>query len=139
MPAVLRDAEIGKGSRKSAGAWAALVVGVLIMVSSILATEFLDYDHNVTIDHSIGSLVLMVVVGVIVAVSALMPGLSHSTVLLVFGIFGAFTAAISHVDVVILGSIAVGAIIGALLFSKVIHYALEHYRSAMMMLIVGLT
>lgn len=139
MPTVLRDAGFGGGGRRSAGSWAAFAAGVLIMVSSILVAEFLNQDHDITVDHGFASLATMAVVGVIVAVSALLPGLSHSTVLLVFGLFGAFTAAISNVDLVILGCIAAGAVVGVLLFSKVIDYALENFRDAMMMLIVGLT
>lgn len=139
MPAVMADAGVKDRGRRSAWAWAALAAGVLIMISTIIANEFLDYDRDIAVSHDIGFLALMVVVGIVIAISALLPGLSHSTILLVFGLFNMFTAAISNFDVVIIGSIAVGAVIGVLLFSKVIGYALREHRNAMMMLILGLT
>ena len=91
------------------------------------------------VEHNAMGFIIMIGVGVIFAISAILPGLSHSTVLLVLGLMSTFTAAISDLDFFLLVPILLGLLAGALGFSKVIHKALENHHLVTMMGILGLT
>ena len=80
------------------------------------------------VEHNAMGFIIMIGVGVIFAISAILPGLSHSTVLLVLGLMSTFTAAISDLDFFLLVPILLGLLAGALGFSKVIHKALEDHH-----------
>ena len=82
---------------------------------------------------------LMIVAGLIFAIAALLPGISHSTLFIVFGLFTAFTAAVGDLIMDQVGALALGILIGVLAFSKIIHHALDTHHRAMMFLIFGLT
>ncbi|MCQ2070228.1 MAG: DUF368 domain-containing protein [archaeon] len=114
------------------------VIGMAIMVAMIALLAYND-GAEMQIGHDPVSFIVMVLVGVIVAVSILLPGLSHSTILVVIGLFGPFTKAVSDMDMGLLLPIVIGAIVGVLLFSKVIHYSLENHHHITMMAILGLT
>lgn len=113
-------------------------IGLAIMIAMVLIDAFC-HTGDVHISHDAGGLGIMFLVGIVVAVSALLPGLSHSTLLLVVGLMSTFTSAISDLDGLFIASMGIGAIIGLLGFSKVIHRALEEHHLWTMLLIVGLT
>lgn len=114
------------------------VIGLIIM-ASMLAVDLMGNSRDVEIGHSLTDMLIMFAVGLVVAVSALVPGISHSTVLIVFGLFTAFTNAISDLDFALLLPLVAGVVVGALLFSKVVHYALEKHHRTTSFLILGLT
>jgi len=89
--------------------------------------------------HDLTGILVMFAVGIIIAVSMLLPGLSHSTVLVVLGLFGTFTSAISNLDLGLLIPMALGAVAGVLMFSKLLHRALTDHHRTTMFLVMGLT
>jgi len=116
----------------------AITTGLAIMaVMGIMS--LVENTSDVNIGHDATSVLIMVGIGIIVALSALTPGVSHSTVLLVFGLFSAFTAAISNVDVYLLIPMSIGAVAGVMLFSKAISDAIGYHRRISYMVITGLT
>jgi putative membrane protein len=137
LPAVWEMAEPEKGKFTKAEL-AMFVIGFIIM-GSMLVADLTGNGGDKELGHTAADMAIMFVVGLVVAVSALMPGISHSTVLVVFGLFTAFTSAISDLDMVLLLPLLLGAIIGVLGFAKVIKYALDKYHRATGCLIFGLT
>jgi putative membrane protein len=113
---------------------AALVIGVFIMCLLL----FFRADE-ITLGHDPTSILLMVLVGVIYAISHIAPGISGSTLLLAFGLLFLTTGYIASLDVVLLIPLLVGTIIGLIGFAKVVHYALVHYRKPTYMMIFGFT
>lgn len=112
--------------------------GFVIMMIMV-AVDVLDHGQSVTVSHDALGIVLMFTVGVVIAVSALLPGLSHSTLLLVCGLMDAFIAVFSNLDFVLLIPMLAGIFGGAIVFSKIINNALEHHHFLTSVFILGLT
>lgn len=113
----------------------AFIVGVAIMVT------FMIIGWNAPMDKENSSFIVMVLIGVIYAMSLLSPGISGSTILLALGFYWVYTNVIGdfihNLDLML--PIALGVIIGALAFSKVIDYCMRNYRKTTYMAILGLT
>ncbi|MBR4226009.1 MAG: DUF368 domain-containing protein [Candidatus Methanomethylophilaceae archaeon] len=81
----------------------------------------------------------MVAAGVVYGICILSPGISGSTVLLALGLFSAVINALSELDLVSIAPLIVGAIIGGLLFAKVVDHFVTHNRKTTYFAIIGLT
>jgi len=80
----------------------------------------------------------MLLVGGALAVTAwILPGISGSLMLLLMGLYPAVLAAVSDFDVVLLGSLATGCVIGLLAFSRLLSWLLRHYRAPVLALLTG--
>ena len=123
------------GEKLTLGNIIAFIVGFAIMM------VFMVVGWNAPIDDENPGFVIMILVGVIYAMSMLSPGISGSTVLLALGFFTAFDKAISHpthnLDLIL--PIALGLLIGALTFAKVIDYCMRNHRKSTYAVILGLT
>ena len=123
------------GNRLTPADIIAFVVGVAIMV------VFMVIGWNAPVDKDNSGFIVMMLIGVIYAMSLLSPGISGSTILLALGFYWVYTNVIGdfihHMDLVL--PIALGALIGALAFSKVIDYCMRNYRKTTYMAILGLT
>ncbi len=136
---LFRNVQTERGEGKySSGNIVAFAVGLAIMAVMIVL-EAIGATGEVAVGHDAAGVAIMFLVGIIVAVSALLPGLSHSTILLVFGLMTAFLNAISNLDLLHLGALAVGALAAVLIFSKIIHRALEEHHLTTLLFILGLT
>ena len=113
----------------------AFIIGVAIMV------VFMVIGWNAPMDKDNSGFIVMVLIGIIYAMSLLSPGISGSTILLALGFYWVYTNVIGdfihHMDLVL--PIALGVLIGALAFSKVIDYCMRNYRKTTYMAILGLT
>ena len=75
-----------------------------------------------------------------IAISAmLLPGISGSFILLLLGLYQPVLLAVKNFDLNILLIFITGCITGLLLFSKCIHWLLQHYRMATQAFLLGLT
>ena len=80
----------------------------------------------------------MLLVGGALAVTAwILPGISGSLMLLLMGLYPAVLAAVSDFDVVLLGSLAAGCVIGLLAFSRLLSWLLSRYRAPVLALLTG--
>lgn len=113
-------------------------IGLIIMIIMVVFDIFSN-TQDIVINHDATGFIIMIVVGAVVAVSAILPGLSHSTLLLVLGLMTAFTKAISDFDFVFIAALAIGLLAGVFGFASVIDNALEKHHLLTMLLIVGLT
>ena len=113
----------------------AFVAGVAIMV------VFMVIGWNAPMDKDNSGFLVMMLIGVIYAMSLLSPGISGSTILLALGFYWVYTNVIGdfihNMDLML--PIALGALIGALAFSKVIDFCMRNYRKTTYMAILGLT
>ena len=113
----------------------AFIAGVAIMV------VFMVIGWNAPVDKDNSGFLVMFLIGVIYAMSLLSPGISGSTILLALGFYWVYTNVISdfihHMDLML--PIALGVLIGALAFSKVIDFCMRNYRKTTYMAILGLT
>ncbi len=113
-------------------------IGLIIMIIMVIF-DICYHTEDIVINHDATGFIIMIVVGAVVAVSAILPGLSHSTLLLVLGLMTAFTKAISDFDFVFIAALAIGLLAGVFGFASVIDNALEKHHLLTMLLIVGLT
>lgn len=75
--------------------------------------------------------------GMIAICAMILPGISGSFLLLMLGMYGFILSAVKSMDFVIICIFAVGALIGLLTFSKVLHYLLNHVRSMTLSCLTG--
>lgn len=113
----------------------AFIAGIAVMVA------FMVIGWNAPLDKENSGFLIMVVIGVVYAMSLLSPGISGSTILLALGFYWVYTEVIGdfihHLDKLL--PIALGVLIGALVFSKVIDFCMRNYRKTTYMAILGLT
>ena len=133
IPDIKRMGDDGK--KLTAADIIGFAVGVAIMV------VFMVIGWNAPVDKDNSGFIIMMLIGVIYAMSLLSPGISGSTILLALGFYWVYTNVIGdfihHMDLVL--PIALGALIGALAFSKIIDYCMRNYRKTTYMVILGLT
>ncbi|MDD4669299.1 MAG: DUF368 domain-containing protein [Candidatus Methanomethylophilus sp.] len=118
--------------------WAALIAGLLIMGSmGVLSLHTGGGDYPIADDAV--SAFIMFLVGIICAVSALAPGISHSTILIVIGMLNPFYSAIAEGDLVLVLPMLIGFVAGALLFAKFMKMVLRDHNRSTTLMIFGLT
>jgi len=82
-----------------------------------------------------GSLFL---VGAVAISAMILPGVSGSFVLLLFGVYLDILSAIIHLDVRVLGAFGLGCAVGIILFARLLNFLLERYYSPTMAFLAGL-
>jgi putative membrane protein len=107
---------------------------VVLLASAVIAWLITDLTP-VSIEPN----VLNLFVGGVVAISAMiLPGLSGSFLLLMFGLYPPIMDAIKTFDFEILGVFAAGCVVGLLLFSRVLSYLMARYYTMLMVALTGL-
>ena len=121
------------GNKLTTGNIIAFIAGFAVMVVLLVVTIANGDSRN---DDP--GFVIMVFAGVIMAMSMLAPGISGSTVLLALGLFYAYDTALGELNFKLLLPLAIGVVVGALAFAKVINYCMETNRKSTYMVILGL-
>ena len=104
-----------------------IVVGVAVGASlSLLVPTQLNTSYT-----------MVFISGMIAICAMILPGISGSFLLLMLGMYGFILSAVKSMDLVIICIFAVGALIGLLTFSKVLHYLLNHVRSMTLSFLTG--
>jgi len=75
--------------------------------------------------------------GMIAICAMILPGISGSFILLILGQYEFILGAVRSFDIVSIGSVAVGAVIGLLGFSRVLSWLLKHYENTTIAVLVG--
>ncbi len=138
IPMIYASTGVGRGEKVTVNEWGAFAVGLAVMAVMIVA-DFLGDSGEVIIDTDAAGCVILFFIGMVVAVSMMLPGLSHSTLLVAMGYFAAFTEIIGDLKIAELAIILIGAVVAVLLFSKILHRALTDHHRVTMFLILGLT
>lgn len=79
----------------------------------------------------------LVVAGAIAISALLLPGVSGSFLLLSMGLYGTVMQGIRSFDVALLGTFAVGCLIGLFGFSRLLSWLLRHHHTATLQLLIG--
>ncbi len=114
--------------------WAALVIGFAVM----LVFLWISLSGN-GVDRTVDGFAVWLLVGIILAVSKLAPGVSGSTILLALGLFTPFMDAMTAFDMSALIPGGIGLLIGVLVFARVVDYFIRNHRKSTYMVILGLT
>lgn len=131
--------------RSTSSAWVFALVGFALVALVTFASPVINSTVNLANDALSPSTVLYVFIAAMVAISAMvLPGISGSTLLLVFGLYAPIMTAIRATlsfdmnYVAVLGIFAAGAFCGVLLFTRVMKHCLEHYRAQIMFFVIGM-
>ena len=83
--------------------------------------------------------VLMFLTGMLYAVCAVSPGISGSTLLLALGLFTGLVDSLSDIHLSTFLPLVLGAVVGVLLFAKIVDRCLTDHKKSTFCVIVGLT
>ena len=127
----------------------------LVVILSLLQTERSGFQsvEFASISLSIFDLLYYFICGAIAASAMIIPGVSGSFILILLGAYGTVLSAVSGLSsalsnlqitnellnrIMILVALGVGVILGILVFAKIMSWALKHYFSNTMFIILGL-
>ena len=113
----------------------AFIIGLVIMGSFL----FLGTGNDQTLSHDLSTVIYMLIIGIILAISKIAPGISGSTILLVLGLYYPLINVMTSFDMALLIPVGIGLIVGILGFSKVMNHVLNCYRRSTYLMIFGLT
>ena len=122
------------------------IIGAAIVVAiSYFSGETLSEGINLAVGKfSVGTGIFLFFAGAIAISAMVLPGISGSTILMIFGLYIPVTTAIKdvlHLDLKYVPALfifGVGVIVGALSVVKIIKKALERFRSQTVYLIIGM-
>ena len=140
-PILFKEIKGEKVTNKKVGLF---TFGILIPLCFALTSVFAGAS-NTLVDIGIGHYALFLVVGILVSLTQLVPGLSATALLMILGYY---TALINGISRTIFSNIrlmlvyvvmVVGFVIGTLLFSKIIDKLLNNFRKPFFFTICGLS
>lgn len=136
------------GARKTPWRWTLLAIGIVIpILLSALTTNILPSSGDKSLTGlGIGDYIILLVIGIVVALTQLVPGLSASAFLMMTGYFTVLVNSISlsywkeNPSVFIVYVVlVVGFIVGLLAFSSLLNLLFKKKRETSFFLIVGLS
>ncbi|MBA8759513.1 DUF368 domain-containing protein [Staphylococcus schleiferi subsp. coagulans] len=123
-----------------------VIMGVAIIALALMAFFKGDTSHAAPsyIDLSLPMLIKYFIAGVCASSAMLLPGISGSFILLLFGVYSTVTYSISEIvrfnfeALPVILMVGMGIVVGFLIASKVIAYLLKHYTYLTYAAILGL-
>lgn len=143
FPAVFNEI---KGVKFTAGRIILFVLGVIIPIALGVLSIIISHNSGGVMTVSVVWVLLYFVIGFFASFTQIIPGLSCSAMLMMIGQYSVIFASI-HLSVLkanplillVLFSLALGFIVGFIIFSKGIHFLLEKKRDSSYCAIVGLS
>lgn len=122
----------------------AYIVGMIVMVVSLLLGSV---DSNISlVELNAVDIVLLFVLGVVITLSKVVPGLSGAAILLAIGLYTPLMSLIGGTDLSVIMDritaiipIGIGIIIGAIGLAKIVDHFMQHHRRSTYFCILGLT
>lgn len=88
--------------------------------------------------HSVGSLLYAMLCGALAISAMILPGISGSFVMLLMGQYKNMVHAINERDLIFIGALGIGAVLGAILFTRLLQMLLRKYHSQTIAFLIGL-
>ncbi len=95
-------------------------------------------DTDRQVGRSVGRLVYLFIVGTIAISAMILPGISGSFVMLLFGVYFEILLAINNRDLTLLITFAIGCGLGLLAFTRLLNFLLERYHDLTVSFLIGL-
>ncbi|MBQ7760623.1 MAG: DUF368 domain-containing protein [Clostridia bacterium] len=132
-----------KGEKSSPSRITLLVVGAIIPLAITIVSMFVGGNNSLE-NLEPWHYAIFAGIGVLVSLTQLIPGLSATVLLMIFGYYSPLITGVEDVFsntslLLVYGSLAVGFVIGVLLFSKLISVVLEKAKVAFYYLVCGLS
>jgi putative membrane protein len=118
------------------------ILPFLITLAVALSFVFIETGYgNVRMaahaGFSVSALPALISCGFLIAGSIVIPGVSGSVMLMLFGVYGMVLEAISTIDIPVLLPLCIGLGIGVLVFTKLMEYLLKNYYGITYYAILG--
>ncbi|QIK86553.1 DUF368 domain-containing protein [Erysipelothrix sp. HDW6B] len=111
------------------------LIGILLTAGVyFLPSLTIQVDANLSLQNWLQ----LIIIGIPISVALILPGLSTSYLLLVFGLYERTLRAISTLDFMFLLPLIIGILIGVVLFTTLIDSALQNYPNLIYKIIYGL-
>ena len=79
----------------------------------------------------------LTIVGIVMSTGIVVPGVSSTVILMIFGIYSQYLDAISNINLSFLFPLGIGIIIGGFIWLKIINYLFKHYHCQTFYTIIG--
>lgn len=119
------------------------ILGIAVVVLITILSQSSHFDINLQ-TINIGTIIYLFIVAMVAISAMILPGISGSTILLIFGIYIPIMnniKAFLHMDFSVLPSLisfGIGMIFGIMIFAKIARKCLENHRSQTVYAIIGL-
>lgn len=121
------------------------VIGILVVVLITYFNPISSNSYNISFKYfDIGLMIYIMLVAIIAVSAMVLPGISGSTLLLIFGLYLPIMKSVHNIlngnfsQMPIVLVFIVGLIIGIFSFTKLVKYLLQKYTSEMIYIILGL-
>lgn len=106
-------------------------------VIAAILISFIPVNEKISGTMKISDFLIIILCGIIIAAAMVLPGISTSHILLALGMYESVWSAVHEIDILYLGLLAVGGIIGTLLTAKITEIALKNFCCQTYMIIIG--
>ena len=109
------------------------IISTLLMIafSIILTSDSLNISDDTNLFY-------ILICGIIASSAMILPGISGSLILVILGVYKILVEALDNLDVKIISSFIVGAVIGLISFSKILKWLFKNYKSLAYSIMLGL-
>ena len=109
------------------------IISTLLMIafSIILTSDSLNISDDTNLFY-------ILICGIIASSAMILPGISGSLILVILGVYKILVEALDNLDVKIISSFTVGAVIGLVSFSKILKWLFNNYKSLAYSIMLGL-
>ncbi len=109
------------------------IISTLLMIvfSIILTSNSLNISDDTNLFY-------ILICGIIASSAMILPGISGSLILVILGVYKILVEALDNLDVKIISSFIVGAVIGVISFSKILKWLFKNYKSLAYSIMLGL-
>lgn len=134
LPVMFKQADVKKNFKIQHYILLIAAVALLAILASMRSDRVMQLGDSLSLFAVIG----LFFSGWLASMAMLLPGISGSFILLVLGVYPIAINALSAFDVPIMAAIGTGVIIGFIVSSKAIRYALTHFPQHTYAVIIGL-
>ena len=109
------------------------IISTLLMIafSIILTSDSLNISDDTNLFY-------ILICGIIASSAMILPGISGSLILVILGVYKILVEALDNLDVKIISSFLVGAVIGVISFSQILKWLFKNYKSLAYSIMLGL-
>ena len=97
-----------------------------------------DLDINVRYSMDVPFFLFLMLAAFIAAIAMIIPGVSGSFMMVLFGVYATVIAAIKNLDIIVLIPVAIGVILGLVLGARLISFLMKRFRLIVFSGILGL-
>lgn len=112
------------------------LVGVLFMIALLFSGSGSAMFTDGSL--SVRDVVLYIIMGFIATVAMIIPGVSGSMIMKIFGAYDSVISAVAHLNFPVLIVFAVGAVVGLFVAARIIDALMKKFRQGIYCLIIGL-